>query len=81
MKRFRRYALVLVGLYALYLVALGPFYAMEAQGWLEFMPEAARKAVLIPALPLIRHPSVRRMFIEYLDWWYLDPNGVESGCD
>lgn len=80
-KRWRRYLVVGVGLYMVYLAALGPLYSLEGRGYLNFVPERVRQIVWLPAFPLIRQTVVRRAFSAYLDWWYLDPNATEPPLD
>jgi len=73
---------VLLG-YPLYLLLLGPFYALDGPGDLDFIPSCVRQCCYLPALPLASIPHVRGRFLDYLEWWHPDPHGVdrETGWD
>ena len=69
--------------YPFYLLLLGPYWALDGRGALDFIPSCVRQCCYLPALPIGAIPHVRGRFLDYLDWWYLDPNGGdrETGWD
>ena len=82
-RRFRKCpAATLVG-YPLYLLLLGPYWAMDGRGLLDFIPSNVREACYWPSAPLWAIPHLRGRLADYLDWWYLDPSAPdrETGWD
>ena len=82
-RRLRKgFLLLLVG-YPVYLLLVGPYWAMDGRGALDFLPRAVRDVFYLPTAPIWAVPHVRGRFQDYLDWWYLDPDGAdrETGWD
>ena len=78
----RGFWFVAVG-YPLYLLMIGPYWALEGSGALDFIPRPVREVCYLPTAPIWGIPHVRGRFQDYLEWWYLDPNGAdrETGWD
>jgi hypothetical protein len=81
-RMLRGFLAVLLG-YPLYLLALGPFWALDGRGDLDFIPNQIRQCCYLPTAPIWVIPHVRGRFQDYLDWWYLDPKAAdrETGWD
>ena len=67
--------------YFVYILLLGPFFALDGNGYLNVVPERVGSAFVLPAAPVAYLPGVRRLFRDYLDWWYHDPNNPYSSPD
>jgi hypothetical protein len=69
--------------YPVYLLLLGPFWALDGRGALGFVPERIRQVCYTPTYPIWFVPHLRGRYADYLDWWYLDPNAAdrETGWD
>jgi len=67
--------------YLLYIIGLGPFFALGGNGYLNFVPESVGRAFLLPAAPVASVPGIRNILRDYLDWWYHDPNDPYSSPD
>ena len=52
---------VLLG-YPLYLVLLGPYYALLETGRLDALPKFARNTPFYPAVPIYRIPGLRHFY-------------------
>ena len=78
----RSFLVALIG-YPLYLLLLGPYWALDGRGNLEFVPSRVREICYWPSAPIWMVPHVRGRLADYLDWWYLDPNSAdrETGWD
>ncbi len=78
----RGFVVVLAG-YPLYLLLLGPFWALEGRGVFNFIPEPVRRVCYVPSTPIWIIPHLRGRYADYLDWWYLDPEAAdrETGWD
>jgi hypothetical protein len=80
-RRVQRRILVVAAGYFVYILLLGPLFALDGHGYLSFVPESIGTAVVLPATPVVRVPVLRRIFRDYLDWWYHDPNEPYSSPD
>ena len=76
-QRTMRYLMVVAGVYLLYLVMLGPFWALDGRGHLDVVPIVFRNAIWWPAMPVYAVPGLRHVHADYIDWWYLDPNAAD----
>ena len=77
-RRARRWLLFSVLAYPAYLLLLGPYYALEGRGYLDFVPERVRTAFYYPAVPFYLVMGLRNPYDDYLTWWYDDPNEGET---
>jgi len=82
-RRMRRWLVFLVLVYPVYLLLIGPFWALDGRGCLEFIPDRVRRIFYAPAYPVAFVPHLRGRYADYMDWWYLDPNAAdrETGWD
>jgi hypothetical protein len=71
----RVFVIVLIG-YPLYLLLLGPLYALNGHGAFNYLPKQMREAFMLPAAPVYAVPGLRGSYDDYLNWWYDDPNAV-----
>jgi hypothetical protein len=69
--------------YPVYLLLLGPYWAIEGRGNLNFIPNSVRQVFYLPGVPVWMIPHLRGRYADYIDWWYLDPNAAdrETGWD
>jgi hypothetical protein len=74
--RLRRWLIGILLAYPLWLLALGPFWALDGRGAFDCVPLRLRMVVFAPASPIFHSQSLSRIFGGYLDWWYQDPNAV-----
>lgn len=72
-----RYMAVASGTYLLYLLILGPFWALSGRGLLDIVPQSIQDACWWPAIPVYTIPGLRHLHADYIDWWYLDPNAAD----
>ncbi|MDB6064012.1 MAG: hypothetical protein JWR26_220 [Pedosphaera sp.] len=77
-RRARKWFLVTVLAYPVALILLGPFYALDGRGYLNFVPEGVRNVFYLPALPFYLTMGPRNPYDDYLSWWYEDPNAAET---
>jgi|ERR1035441_2270036 hypothetical protein len=77
-RRVQRWILLAVISYALYLLLLGPLVALAGNGYLNWVPESAGRALFLPAAPVASVPGIRCIVRDYLDWWYHDPTDPYS---
>lgn len=80
-RRVQRWLLLSVISYVLYLLLLGPLVAIVGNGYLNWVPESAGRALFLPAAPVAGVPGIRNILRDYLDWWYHDPNDPYSSPD
>jgi hypothetical protein len=82
-RRAQRWFVFSALVYPAYLLLLGPIWAMDGRGYLDFIPERARQICYAPTYPIWFVPHLRGRYSDYMDWWYLDPNGAdrETGWD
>ncbi len=59
--------------YAAYILLLGPFLALDGHGVINSIPERARDAAYLPAIPFYVTPGLRTVYGSYLNLWYTDP--------
>lgn len=59
--RLRRWLLVSLLVYPAWLLLLGPFWALDGRGAIDFLPSSVRRIVYLPAVPLVckRHAECR----------------------
>jgi hypothetical protein len=76
-RRARRWLVFAVFAYPGYLLLLGPIWAVDGRGYLDFIPEGARKVCYTPAGLVIAVPHLRGRYADYMDWCYLDPNAAD----
>ncbi len=77
-RHLRRCLLVGLLVYPVWLLLLGPFWALDGRGALDFLPFKARQAVYLPAVPFCYSRSLYTVFDGYMNWWYPDPNAAET---
>jgi hypothetical protein len=82
-RRARRWLVFALLIYPVYLLLLGPFWALDGRGVLSFVPERVRLVCYAPTWPIWFVPHLRGRYADYMDWWYLDPNAAdrETGWD
>lgn len=80
-RRVQRRLLCLAAGYFVYVLLLGPLFALDGHGYLNLVPKPVSRAIVLPALPVARVPVLRQIFRDYLDWWYHDPNDPYSSPD
>jgi hypothetical protein len=76
--RLRKWFIRMVLSYPLYLLLLGPLYALDGRGFLGFLPESWRTASFLPVAPVTLALGPRSFYFRYLDWWYEDTNASET---
>src|SRR5450759_3762432 len=76
--RLRRWLFGSLLIYPVWLLLLGPFWALDGRGTLDFLPSKARQLVYLPAVPFCYSPSLYPVFDRYMNWWYQDPNESET---
>ncbi len=76
--RFRRWLLLCVATYILYLIALGPFCALDGRAHLDFAPRRVLNAVYAPSAPFYWLLGPNNPYDAYLSLWYEDPNAGET---
>ena len=64
--------------YPTWLLLLGPFWALDGRGALDYIPIGVRRVVYLPALPLFCIKRACPAMDNYLNWWYQDPNEAET---
>jgi hypothetical protein len=77
-RRVRRWLLFSVLAYPVYLVLLGPIYALDGRGYFAFVPERVRTAFYCPAAPFYLVLGPYNPYDDYLTLWYDDPNVAET---
>ena len=77
-RRVQRRLLFAVIWYFVYIILLGPYFALEGNGYLNWVPESAGRALFLPAAPVAGVPGIRMVIRDYLDWWYQYPNDPYS---
>ena len=77
-RRVRRWLLFLVLAYPAYLLLLGPFYALDARGYLQVAPGRVRAAVYYPAAPFYLAMGPQNPYDDYLTLWFDDTNAPET---
>ena len=82
-RRVRRWLVVVLLAYPAYLLLVGPFWALDGRGHLDFIREPVRQVCYAPTCPIWLVPHLRGRYADYIDWWYLDPNAAdrETGWD
>jgi len=76
--QLRRWLLRSLFIYPLWLLLLGPFWALDGRGAIEFLPLGLRRIVYSPAAPLFYSRSLSPIFESYMNWWHEDPNPPET---
>src|SRR6266699_5462554 len=77
-KRIRRFLILAVLSYPLYLLLLGTFYAIDGRGGLNFASERVRNFLYFPAAPIYAVFGPHNFYDDYLTFWYDDPNAPET---
>ena len=82
-QRARRWLICSVAAYPVYLLLLGPFWALDGRGALNFIPEGVRQICYAPTYPVWCVPHLRGKYADYFDWWYRDTSAAdrETGWD
>lgn len=76
--RFRWWLLGSLLVYPVWLVMLGPFWALDGRGAIDFLPLNVRRIVYLPAAPLFYIDSLSTPFERYMKCWYEDPDAPET---
>ena len=76
--RLRRWLLGGVFIYPVWLLLLGPFWALDGPGAIDFLPFSVRRGVYLPTAPFCYSPGLYSVFEGYMNWWYEDPNAPET---
>lgn len=76
-RRVWRAFLILVIGYPVYLLLLGPLYALNGHGYFNFIPLPIREACVLPITPVMMIPGLRSSYDDYLTWWYDDPTAPD----
>ena len=76
-RRLLRGCLAVIIAYPIYLLLLGPYWALLGPGRLDFLPQTVRSVPLYPAMPGSLLPALWRPYEGYLNWWYCDPNAAD----
>jgi hypothetical protein len=80
-RRVQRRLLFTMIAYLLYVFSLGPVFAFAGHGALNFVPESVGRALFLPARPIALVPGLRKLYRDYLDWWFHDPADPYSSPD
>ena len=72
-----RWCVAIVLSYSLYLLGLGPFYALDGHGLLDFAPSRIRNWCFYPAWPVYQFVGTRHLYHDYLTGWSNDPNAPD----
>jgi hypothetical protein len=76
--RLRRCVVGCLLVYPAWLLLLGPFWAFDGRGALDFIPSSVRRIVYLPAAPFYYVQPLCPVMSDYLNWWYQDPNEAET---
>jgi len=76
--RLRRWVLLILLVYPIWLLLLGPFWALDGRGLFDFVPWNVRKIVYLPAVPIFHSQLLSPVFEGYIDWWYQNPDAPET---
>jgi hypothetical protein len=76
--RLRRWVVGCLLAYPTWLLLLGPFWALDGSGTLDFIPSSARRIVYLPAAPFFYVEPLCPVMSDYLNWWHQDPNEAET---
>jgi hypothetical protein len=76
--RLRRWLLRILIAYPLWLLVLGPFWALDERGLFDVVPWSARKVVYSPAIPIFQSQLLSPLYVGYMNWWYEDPDAPET---
>lgn len=76
--RLRRWLLRILLVYPFWLLALGLFWALDGRGLFDFVPWNARRVVYSPAAPIFRSQLLSSVYVDYMNWWYQDPDAPET---
>src|SRR5260221_205344 len=77
--RIRRFLIVCLCAYPLWLLLLGPLWGLDGRGAFNFVPWSIRRIVYLPALPIFYSRSLSPIYENYMNWWYADPYWAEIG--
>ena len=70
-----RWGLYCAASYVLYLLLLGPFWALDGRG---YIPDRVHRVAWAPALVCRDLPVADEILRDYLDWWYVEPQAPET---
>jgi hypothetical protein len=76
--RLRRLFQLGLLVYSTWLLLLGPFWALDGRGMVDFIPWGVQQYVYLPAIPVFHRRALSPVFEPYLNWWYSDPNPAET---
>ena len=76
--RLRRWVVGGVLVFPTWLLLLGPFWALDGRGALDFIPSTVRRVAYLPAVPFFCIQPACPVLEDYLNWWYQDPNEAET---
>ena len=76
-KRVRRFSLFSVLAYPVYLLLLGPLYALDSHGHLAFAPEPVRLIFYLPAAPVYAAFGPYNLYDDYLSLWNEEHNAAQ----
>lgn len=64
--------------YPIWLLLLGPFWALDGRGAMDLIPLSLRRMIYLPATPFFYCDSLFPTFEAYVNWWYQNPNAAET---
>jgi hypothetical protein len=76
--RQARGAVLVILAYPVWLLLLGPLWALDGRGFIDFIPSRLRGMVYLSAYPVFRSHSLSGLYEAYMNWWYDDPNAAET---
>lgn len=76
--RLRRWLRLSLLVYPVWLMLLGPFWALDGRGVVDFVPWNIRRFVYLPAIPIFYSSSLSPVFEGYINWWYEAPDAPET---
>ena len=75
---FRRWLLGGLLAYPAWLLLLGPFWALDGRGAIDFLPSNFRRMTYLPAIPIFYSETLFPIYERYMDFWYKDPDAPET---
>jgi hypothetical protein len=76
--RLKRWLLVCLSAYPAWVLLLGPLWALDGRGAFDSLPWSIRRIPYLPAVPLFYSQSFSPIYEGYMNWWYSDPDAVET---
>jgi hypothetical protein len=74
----QRITICLLLLYPAYLLLLGPFWALDGRGHLDFVPSSVKDGIYLPVYPVIKVRPLFSIYESYMGLWFDDPNAAET---